>query len=169
MSSFVRLESLKQYLTRYIRGRITVVIGDELCSDSERQLMYRGICSDIPAEEVKPLTELYTALRKLLTPLYPECIVFLCINNVVQKVFKGSIQLYTCSSGRLELSKHRLDSFLKCVSIADTLLILRLSKPMKPVVDVIPLAIAMGKRVVVFSRDFRDFDGYSGEYVRIEA
>ena len=163
------LESLKRYLAQYTRGRIAVVIGDELCSESERQLMYRGVCGDIPAEEAELLTHLYTALRKLIAPLYPECIVILCANDVVQKVFRGSIQLYACSSGKLELSKHRLDSFLKCLSIADTLLILRLSKPMKPVVDVIPLAIAMGKRVVVISKDFRDLDGYSDEYVRIDA
>ncbi len=164
----MNLEQLRSSLRPYARGRTVVIIGDELCTESERHWFENGVCKEIPISEVKDIEELYNTLRPIVKNLHPECVIPLCLNSAALELHRGALQLYTCLNGRLELSKHRLDTLLKCISIADSVIIIGLSKPLKPIVDIIPLALAMNRHVVVVSKSFRDFDGYSDRYVRIE-
>ncbi len=164
----MNLERLRSSLRPYARGRTVVIIGDELCTESERQWLESGACREVPASEARDIEKVYSALRPIVKSLRPECVISLCLNSAALELYRGALQLYTCLNGRLELSKHRLDTLLKCISIADSIIILGLSKPLKPVADIIPLALAMNRHVVVVSRSFRDFDGYSDRYVRIE-
>ncbi len=164
----MNLEQLRSSLRPHARGRTVVIVGDELCTESERHWLEGSTCKEVPISEVKDIERLYSTLRSVVKSLRPECVISLCLNSAVLELYRGTLQLYTCLNGRLELSKHRLDTLLKCISIADTVIILGLSRPLKPVADIIPLALAMNRHVVVVSKSFRDFDEYSDRYVRIE-
>lgn len=80
-----------------------------------------------------------------------SCLITLCnrstplFNSIIDST--GVVEL---CSGNVNISKHRYDSMLKCVSYSDMLVIITRNNLIpKPIANIIPLAKALNERIII--------------------
>jgi len=82
-----------------------------------------------------------------------SCLITLCKHSIpIYTRYTNIYDLIELCSGSVEISKHRYDSLLKCVSYSDTIMIITRNNFIpKPIANIIPLAKAYNDRIFIFN------------------
>ncbi|GEM_PF-1549540 len=82
-----------------------------------------------------------------------SCLITLCKHSIpIYTRYTNIYDLIELCSGSVEISKHRYDSLLKCISYSDTIMIITRNNFIpKPIANIIPLAKAYNDRIFIFN------------------
>ncbi len=165
---------MRRELSNVVRGRVALVLCNATCLDEETKVLL----NEASIEEVRSVLEkhreclerFYRELLKVVDESSIECVVTTCINGVAREVRKNVVELYgSVSKGLYQVVPKRIaDEVYKCFSIVDTLLLLGLDALLSVVSDYVPVALSMGKNVVVVSKLGNPFEDLNVTVLRFD-